>query len=144
MGEKNIKIITTGIIGIFSLLFAFLIMQKSASVSEPSLKKSEISTESVSVKNTISITIIAGNKTLHTASYAGASLYEALLSAKENRDIMFFGKNYPGLGFFLTDIGSLHSGDGKYLFYYINNKEASVGVSSYTLKDGDVIEWKLK
>ena len=28
--------------------------------------------------------------------------------------------------------------------YYINDKEASLGVSSYTVKEGDIIEWKLK
>jgi len=30
------------------------------------------------------------------------------------------------------------------LLYYINGKEASVGVSTYKPKNGDIIEWKLK
>ena len=71
-------------------------------------------------------------------------LYDALVREKNEGRINFSGKNYPGLGFFVTDIGSLHAGMGKNLIYYINGKEATVGVSSYTLKDGDVIEWKLE
>src|SRR3989344_4658193 len=71
-------------------------------------------------------------------------LYDALLQEKNKGKIDFSGKNYPGLGFFVTDIGTLHSGKGKNLIYYINSKEATVGVSSYALKDGDVIEWKLE
>jgi len=71
-------------------------------------------------------------------------LYDALVREKDKGNIDFSGKNYPGLGFFVTDIGTLHSGNGKNLIYYINGKEATVGVSSYALKDGDVIEWKLE
>lgn len=144
MRKKDIKIIIIGSITIFGLLLTFSIMKKSVSISDPSLKKSEISTESIPVKNIISITIIAGDKTLHIASYAGTSLYDALISAKANKQIEFSGKNYSGLGFFVTNINNLRNGNGKNLFYYINNKEASVGVSSYLLKDGDTIEWKLK
>ena len=92
----------------------------------------------------ISATVIAGDSTFNLSLPAGRSLYDALLLAKENKQITFSGKNYPGLGFLVTGIGPLQSGGGKYLFYYINNQEASVGVSSYLLKDGDVIEWKLK
>jgi hypothetical protein len=28
--------------------------------------------------------------------------------------------------------------------YYINGKEAEIGISSYIPKNGDMIEWKLK
>lgn len=62
---------------------------------------------------------------------------------KENK-LVFDGKNYPGLGFFVTEINGLKSGDGKNLMYDINGKEASLGVSSYVVKEGDIIEWKLK
>lgn len=147
MKNKRYKIIVIWSIAILVLFFAFYSTQKSLPAREPSLEKTEIPIESISVnsvKKTISITIIAENETLHLEPQAGVSLYDALVLAKDAEQIIFSGKNYSGLGFFVTDIGSLHSGNGKNLFYYINNKEASVGVSSYLLKDGDIIEWKLK
>ncbi len=137
MFKKQYKIIFIVSIAIFTFLFTFLI-------SESNLKKTEIPTGPFSIKNTISITVIVGDATLHLVSQAGSSLYEALVSGKNSSYIEFSGKNYSGLGFFMTDIETFHSGDGKYLFYYINGKEASVGVSSYLPKDGDIIEWKLK
>ena len=92
----------------------------------------------------ISISMAVGDKIIPLFIRAGTSLYDAVSSARDNGQIVFSGKSYPMLGFFVNDIGSLHNGNGKYLFYYINGKEASVGVSSYIPKDGDVVEWKLK
>ncbi len=90
------------------------------------------------------VVISAGETTVHLSVAPNTLFYDALAQAKDAGKILFSGKNYPGLGFFVTDIGTLHSGNGKNLLYYINGKEAAVGVSSYTLKDGDIIEWKLK
>lgn len=95
-------------------------------------------------KNTENITIIAGEEKVNLSVPADTSFYNALIETKSSGKITFSGKNYPGLGFFVTDIETLHAGDGKDLLYYINGKEATVGVSSYILKDGDVLEWKLE
>lgn len=89
-----------------------------------------------------SVTISAGDTTIKLQS--GIIFYDALTQAKNAGTIMFSGENYPGLGFFVTDIGTLHMGNGKNLLYYVNGKQASVGVSFYMLKDGDIIEWKLE
>lgn len=91
-----------------------------------------------------SVTILAGDVTAHLQVSPNTIFYDALMQAKNSGMIMFSGKNYIGLGFFVTDIGTLRAGDGKNLLYYVNGKEADVGVSSYTLEDGDVIEWKLE
>jgi Domain of unknown function (DUF4430) len=72
------------------------------------------------------------------------ALYDALIVSKRDGTLSFSGIEYPGLGFFVTDIGTLHQGRGKYLIYYVNGVEASTGVSAYVPHDGDVIEWKLK
>ena len=72
-----------------------------------------------------------------------APLYDSLVAAQKSGLITFTGREYSGLGFFVTDIGTLHGGDGKNLLYYINGKEASVGVSTYIPKNGDVVEWRL-
>ena len=95
-------------------------------------------------QNTESATIIIGDTTTHLSFSPNTSFYNSLAQAKNIGILNLNGKNYPGLGFFVTDIGSLHSGNGKNLLYYINGKKASVGVSSYALKNGDIIEWKLE
>lgn len=127
-------------IGIFVilLLFVFFLI--------PSFKKENqiIETQKNAQENNQSVTILAGKITTHLLLPSKTLLYDALTQAKNTNNISFSGRNYPGLGFFVTDIGTLHAGNGKNLLYYINGKEATVGVSSYTLKDGDVIEWKLE
>ena len=94
--------------------------------------------------NTQSATILIGDTTNHLSFAPNTVFYDALMQAKNADKIEFSGRNYLGLGFFVTDIGTLHSGNGKSLIYYINGKEATVGVSSYILKNGDIIEWKLE
>ncbi len=93
---------------------------------------------------TISIVVVAEEKNINLSLAAGGTLYDYLLEAKNNGVLKLSGKQYPGLGFFVTDIGELHESRSQHLFYYINNIEASVGVSSYVPKDGDTILWKLK
>lgn len=95
-------------------------------------------------ENAEKVTLILGNQIINLSFEHNTLFYDALAQAKDEGKIIFSGKNYPGLGFFVTDIGTLHAGNGKNLLYYINGKQASVGVSSYTLKDGDIIEWKLE
>ena len=51
-------------------------------------------------------------------------------------------KEYSGLGIFIDEINGVKGGQGGYWIYYINNKEANVGVSNYILKDGDSVLWK--
>jgi len=100
--------------------------------------------ETQTLETVESITVMTGEMAINLPLESGASFYDVLLQAKENGKIEFAGKNYPGLGFFITDIGTLHAGSGKYLLYYVNGKEATVGISSYVLKNGDIIEWKLE
>lgn len=93
---------------------------------------------------TQTITLVAGavNKKLEFTS--GQTLYEILLAESSKNLLEFKGKEHTGIGFFVTDIGTLHQDNGRYLMYYINGVEASYGVSKYVPKSGDLIEWKLK
>lgn len=94
------------------------------------------------IKN--SIDIFAGEVKIKSDFYSGQNFFDVLNTPNNKKNLSFSGKNYTGLGFFVTDIGTLHQGKGKYLFYYINGVESSVGVSAYYPKDGDIVEWKLK
>ena len=89
-------------------------------------------------------TVLAGDTKIQLQFNPGTIFYDALAQAQNQGQIEFKGKNYSSLGFFVTDIGTLHSGDEGYLLYYVNGKKATVGVSTYTLKNGDIIEWKLE
>ena len=90
------------------------------------------------------ISFEAGTVHFPLTFHAGETLYEAMIEAKNVGTLSFSGKEYPGLGFFVTSIGSLTEGNGKNLMYFINGKEASVGISTYVPKNGDTIIWKLQ
>ncbi len=95
-------------------------------------------------QKTISVTLHAGDISITLTPEAGVTLFDALSQAGKAGEIIFMGKQYPALGFYVTDIGSLRESAGNHLLYYINGKEATVGASSYIPKDGDVIDWKLE
>ena len=137
--SKNIKKLY---ITIFVILCLFVVAIFKTTPSQPKNSVPLFDQGGARSGNFASATLSAGNVKIKIS--AGTSLYDALTEVRKENKIEFSGRDYPGLGFFVTDIGTLHAGDGKYLFYYINGKEASVGVSSYKLKDGDIIEWKLK
>ncbi len=96
--------------------------------------------------NTIpeNITFKIENKNINLPFISGDNLYKTMLNGQKNNLLNFKGKEYSGLGFFVTDIGDIHQGNGKNIIYYINGKEASVGISSYIPHIGDIIEWKLE
>jgi len=99
-----------------------------------------------SLKNQIpvnNISIQMGYTKINLPLQLGNSIYDVLLAGQNAGRISFTGKNYPGLGFFVTSIGNLREGNGKYLIYNVNGIQASSGVSSYFPKSGDVIEWHL-
>ena len=98
----------------------------------------------VEKKNDINVNFKISTENFSLSVPENSSVLEALVLAQQEKLTTFSGKEYPALGFFVSDSGSLHSGDSNYLIYYINEQEASVGVSSYELKDGDTIEWKLE
>ncbi len=86
-------------------------------------------------------TIIEG-KTISLKFTAGDTLLDSLTIAKNEGILFFRGKEFSGLGTMVEEINGKKAENGYSWIYYINGKEATVGVSSYILKEGDVIEWK--
>ena len=119
-------------------------LQIAPSAITPILKKPPQKIHSENTASLQHITLTAGTTSIQIPFSSGNTLYDALLSAKVNGVLSFSGTEYPSLGFFMTDIGTLHQGNGKYLIYLINGTEASIGVSSYVPKNGDVIVWELQ
>ena len=92
----------------------------------------------------IEATLNVLDKTYKTNVKEGATVYDSMnniQSVKEN-NFSFSGKEYSGLGYFVDEINGIKGIPGKYWIYYINNKEASVSISKYILKSGDIISWK--
>lgn len=68
-----------------------------------------------------------------------------LMQNIRSQDLNFKSKSFQGLGQMITEINDMPNGqEGKYWFFYINNQKSPVGVSSYRLKAGDVVEWKFE
>jgi len=88
-------------------------------------------------------TLIAGDSTNTLTFTEGQTLYDALLRARET-GLTLELKEYPGMGYFVAKIGSLVPTADKYLMYSVNGEEASEGVSSYILKENDVVKWEVK
>ncbi len=92
----------------------------------------------------IHIRFTAGSVETTLSAKQGDTLYAAMLRARTAGEIRFSGVDHPALGFFVTEVGSLKQGGGKYLFYSVNGVEATTGISSHVLADGDSIVWTLK
>ncbi|MBP6883683.1 MAG: DUF4430 domain-containing protein [Candidatus Pacebacteria bacterium] len=145
MSKKQYTIIFSLIL--IGLLVFFFFSKKH----EQAVVMEEVVTETKQIETIVPIpkikdffTLKAGGVILQAEYKGEQTLYDALTMAMEKGDIKFSGKIYPSLGFFVTDIGELHAGDGKNLLYYVNGKEAEVGVSEYIIKNKDVILWKLE
>ena len=92
----------------------------------------------------LSIEVGAGTVDLHLSVAPQTTLYDDLVLASKAGLVSFSGKKYDSLGFFVTDIGSLHQGGGKFLMFDINGTASTVGVSTYVPKDHDRIIWNLQ
>ena len=88
-------------------------------------------------------TLIAGDVTRILTFTEGQTLYNALLK-EQGAGLTLELKEYPGMGYLVTKIGSLIPTTDKYLMYSVNGEEVSVGISSYVLKENDVVKWEVK
>lgn len=121
------------------MILGFSLVGKNKSTNPAENTQSSLRTDKI-----ISASMQVGADVVQLKTKEGTTLYEALVQAQSEGKVMFVGQNNPSLGFFITDIGLLHTGNGKYLLYYINGEQAAAGISAYILKDGDVIDWKLE
>ncbi len=86
--------------------------------------------------------------TIGTASYVPCVASEVTVLAamqEATKDgLVFTGREYPGLGFFVESINGTAAEDGYYWFLYINDESSSLGASGTLARPGDVIEWRYK
>jgi hypothetical protein len=157
MSKKYIKILISISLILIIAIFCFVkftnvqILDYSESLNlsqNISVEEKEISNQTIEskIKSNSTLEVNVSLKVLDsvysTKIEEGSSVYDVMIKIKnENTDFDFKYKEYPSLGIFIDEINGMESSPGKYWMYYINNKEASVGVSNYILKDGDSILW---
>lgn len=118
------------------------VLESQKNVTSNKVIKSELVSKPSVVK--ISAKIIIDKLILQPKFEPGKSLYDILIMEKENDKLNFVGKNFSGMGFFVSSIGDLKEADNKHLIYFVNGKSPNIGISNYILKDKDVVEWQLK
>jgi len=71
----------------------------------------------------------------------GTALDSMHAYAAAQADFSFSGRNFPGLGFFVEEMGGLKNGDGNYWFLYVNGESSQKGASQTFVAPGDIVEW---
>ena len=76
------------------------------------------------------------------AANAEGTVLDAMNAQKAKGALLFDGREFPGLGFFVEEINGKRSADGYYWILYVNSMQSQTGVSQTFLSAGDVIEWR--
>lgn len=70
------------------------------------------------------------------------NVYDFMSQLRRNGKINFKEKNYIGMGKFISTINGIRGNGEKNWIYYVNGKEAKIGVSNYKVNAGDIVSWK--
>jgi hypothetical protein len=70
------------------------------------------------------------------------NVYDFMNRLRSEGKITFTEKNYIGMGKFIDSINGVKNNQNQSWIYYVNGVEASVGVSNYKIKVGDIVSWK--
>lgn len=103
-------------------------------------KPSAANTNKNTNRNSINFSVYKKSLVLNFTE--GDSLEKVIRDASSKNLIDIKGTNFSGLGFFVDEINGVKAGNGYSWIYYVNGVKATVGVSSYKLQEGDLIEWK--
>lgn len=143
---KNKK---TGILVIIAIIFVFLFFEVTYKIPQkelvPTFPDKEIQTQNFPksaepIKTTLEI-----NNIKYESEIVGViSVYDFMDKLRKEGKINFTEKTYVGMGKLIEEINGLKNNGDKYWIYYINGKEAQVGVSNYKINPGDVVSWKYK
>ena len=75
---------------------------------------------------------------------AEAATVAGVMEDAKAGDFVYQTKTMEGVGEYVTSIMNIESTDSAFWSLYINNKMATEGMSTQTVAEGDVIEWKLE
>lgn len=70
------------------------------------------------------------------------SVYDFMSKLRSEGKINFTEKNYAGMGELIVAINGVEGNGNQNWIYYVNGKEAQIGVSNYKINGGDIVSWK--
>ena len=137
--KKKEKIRIGLVILIFLMLFgAFFLFSKNTTKENLSLITNPTDSSPKTLK-----TILEINSQQYETEIAGEmSVYDFMSKLQDEGKINFTEKNYVGMGKFIDTINGIKGNGEKNWIYYVNSKKASIGISNYKIKIGDVVSWK--
>ena len=139
MDKNNKKIIWLG----FAIsLFFFLIFVFTKDIGQDTSSISSFSPATTQKEERTEAFLEIEGKKLGMKIEEKESVYDFMFKLKKEGKIDFKEKTYSGMGKFIEEINGLKNNGNKYWIYYVNGKEAQVGVSNYKIKAGDVVSWK--
>ena len=96
------------------------------------------------VEQEISLSLRAGDNIYQTKVKPGTTVYDLMSELRAAQGLSFIATEYPGMGPLIEEINGVKNDikTNKFWFYYVNGQSANEGVTSYVLKNNDVIEWK--
>ena len=164
--NSQIVLVITTFLGVYILLAGYLSILKPSDIKIKEEDKSELEkiTEKV-VKplseedrqipkiapkalsgeiNSIFVSLGVLDKNYELKINEGSNVFDLMqqLQNEKKDEFSFKYKEYLDMGVFIYEINGIEGKSGEYWIYYVNGKEASVGVSTYILKEGDSILWK--
>lgn len=111
---------------------------------DPSVPKSEI-LKATSTPAAITVTLSVRSQAYVTVVPQGSTVWNTMNYLASSTPFRFHAVYYPGMdGYFVDEINGVKSKTDAFWIYYVNNSEPSIGISQYTLKSGDSIQWKLE
>lgn len=107
----------------------------------PDPNPSATSSPSIPQKAFFTITINQNSYPIYTTT---GTLYETLQNLNLQNNVGIKTRTFPGMGEFVEEINGIANDKlaGKYWIYYVNGAPAQIGISQYTPKQNDIIEWK--
>jgi len=87
-----------------------------------------------------------GNKKYETKIKEKSTAYDLMKNLQTTQGLKFSAKEYAGMGALVEEINGVKNDvkTNKFWIFYINGESSPVGVSSYVLKNNDVISWKFE
>lgn len=95
------------------------------------------------IKNPVNVIMEISDKQYALQLPEKSTAYDAIQKLISDNKISASLKEFKGIGYFVEEINGLKNNNqtGEYWIYYINGQSAKMGISSYTLKNNDLIKW---
>ena len=148
--SKN-KIISTIVLIVFlflGILFlkSYLLSKQETILVLKSIKTLNINAVETNIPddqtNTIQTTLQINGVIYKDQIKKNTSVYDFMNQLKNEGKISFTEKDYIGMGRFIDSINGIKNNNNMSWIYYVNGKEAQVGVSNYKINPGDIVSWK--